>query len=129
VKTRRLTAGEIRTIAAAVDVSVPKDSSAVLIPRAITHYNRRLKPGLRPATLDSSQGFLARITVNYLRHVCSHYDEYRDQLRVLHPVDRDAVGALVKGRVLASIAKTHGWLAAACKEAALWDDRQASMRH
>ena len=123
----RLSPGQMRQVAKAVDVSVPNYSEATLILRSIRHYNRRLKPGLPPATTDSRKEFLARITVNYLRHVCSNYDEYRDQLRSLHPVDRDAIGASVKGRVLAEIAKTYPWLNAACRDAAQWDDRKSAL--
>lgn len=125
---RRLTAQQIGTIASAVDVSIPVDSPATLIPRAITHYNQRARPGVRPATLGSSEEFLARITVNYLRHVCSHYDRYRDQVRNLHEKDRDEIGRRLKGRVLASIAHTYPWLETACREAAAWEDRHTHPR-
>lgn len=120
----RLTPKQIRTVAFAVDMHLPDDPLPQVIDRAMKHFNARKNPDARPASWDSSDQFLARITVNYLRHICSNYDQYRNDVRHLHPVDRKAIGAVLKGRVLASIAKAYPVLADACRQAAQWDDNK-----
>ena len=125
--TNRLTSRQITTIANAVDVSIPTDPLPEVFQRAIAHFNARRKPDTPAAHWDSNTDFLARITVNYLRHVCSNYDSYRNQLRRLHPHDRNAVGSIVKARVLATIARTYPTLREACRQAAEWDDQQRTL--
>lgn len=124
---QRLTSRQITAVANAVDVSIPTDPLPEVFQRSIRHFNARRKPDTPAAHWDSNTEFLARITVNYLRHVCSNYDTHRNQLRRLHPDDRNAVGSIVKARVLAAIARQYPTLRDACRQAAEWDDQQRAI--
>jgi len=62
------------------DFCVPKLDTAKLIEEACRHYNDR-SFGERLATPDSSPEFLDRISVNYLRHECTAYDEILDMFK------------------------------------------------
>lgn len=106
-----------------VDVSV----KTMPLPRAIAaaqrHYNQR--GDNKTATNESDQHFLERITVNYLRHVCSHYDDHRDFLRTItDKTTRNAAGAIIKGRQLAEIAHHYPALAEEAKRQAAWEDNK-----
>lgn len=105
-----------------VDVSVAEMPLRRAIARAQRHYNQR-NPEKRPADLVSDPHFLERITVNYLRHVCSHYDATRDFLRgIADPATRNQAGAIIKGRQLADIARKYPVLADEARRQAEWED-------
>lgn len=98
--------------AAKVDVSIAQLAPGLLVRRAISHYNSRLRPGDRRATIDSAQPFLQRLCVNFLRHTGSNYDAHRDSIRATGgQALSDSVGLIVKQRVLAEIARSYSWLA------------------
>lgn len=113
---------EILGAARLVDVSVAEIPLQRAIARAQRHYNQR-NPDKRPADLVSDPNFLERITVNYLRHVCSHYDACRDFLRgIADPATRTQAGAIIKGRQLADIARKYPVLADEARRQAQYED-------
>jgi len=87
--------------------------------RAIRHYNALWTTRGhydKCATIHDDPEFLERITVNYLRHACTDYD---DRLVELY----GAIGAtearpLLKRRILTAIAATYPALAAECQRQA-----------
>lgn len=122
------TRADVLGAAQLVDVAV----ATMPLPRAIAaaqrHYNRRASDK-RPADLSSAPHFLERITVNYLRHVCSNYDAHRDFLRSITDADtRRQAGAIIKGRQLAEIARKYPQLAAEARRQAQWEDSKPSRR-
>lgn len=71
-------------------ISIPHyDSKQELIQDACDHYNRVIWNGDgERATPDSDWDFLCRITLNFMRHVCTNYDN-----------ELDYVNGYLKGRV------------------------------
>ncbi|GBF17549.1 hypothetical protein Br6_04956 [Rhodococcus sp. Br-6] len=95
-----------------VDVQVVELAPPVLIRRAIAHYNARLTPGKRPAEATSSEAFLKRLCVNWLRHTGSNYDAHRNGVRQAGGQRlSDTAGTVIKKRVLVEIARVYPWLA------------------
>ncbi|MGW0022020.1 hypothetical protein ACWDUD_27215 [Rhodococcus sp. NPDC003382] len=104
--------GKALTAAARVDVQVVQLAPPVLIRRAIAHYNARLAPGKRPAETTSSEAFLKRLCVNWLRHTGSNYDAHRNGVRSSGGQQlSETAGTVIKKRVLTQIARTYPWLA------------------
>lgn len=120
---RPLTDAQVVAAAKMVDVHIADLRLPTAIRLAIRHYNTRRKPTQKPATTSSNPQFIARITVNYLRHVCSNYDAHRDFLRRIPPGQRTQAGAIIKGRVLATIATTYPPLAEEARRQAQREDR------
>ena len=81
----------------------------VLIEQACNHYT--LHTG-KSASPDDDEDFLHRITVNFLRHECSHYDHELD--RLYGKVGHDDAYLLLSGRIFNEIAKQYDWLAQEC---------------
>lgn len=117
--------GRERTLAEvqAWSPSVPRMALAELHQVAVDHYNRRLMEqqdrrgeyGGRPAALDSDPRFLARISVNYLRHVETRYEEQLARLdRLGHR--GEGVAQAVKHRALEAIRATYPELATECDQ-------------
>ncbi|MDN5757599.1 MAG: hypothetical protein L0H59_03570 [Tomitella sp.] len=103
---------ELMMAARMVDVAAPAMPLPRLIRLSAAHYNAR-NPGKRAADYSADERFMARICVNYLRHQGTHYDHDRDFVSAhASAADRAAVGAIIKGRVLAAIAETYPQLAA-----------------
>lgn len=111
-----------------IDVSVKEMPLGRAISQAQKHYNHR-NPDGRRAELNSSNEFLARITVNYLRHVCSHYDSARNFLRTITDEDtRREAGAIIKGRQLADVARKYPALKDEARRQAAWEDSKPHQR-
>lgn len=111
---------------AALTIAVQDVEPDALTHAACRHYNRRQEdweegrhdrgqfdnqPRL-PASPDSDPAFLARITVNYLRHQGTSYERQLEQL--FGKVGADAGRARVKKRVLEAIAEAYPHLASEC---------------
>jgi hypothetical protein len=65
------------------------------------------------ATTDSSDGFLHRITVNYLRHECTVYDKKLGEIK-----GKTGIGIAyirLKRKVLENISKIYPWLSVECE--------------
>ena len=58
-----------------VRIRIPDFEKNYLIKRACEHYNWRNQNDYYMASPSSDEEFLKRITINYLRHQCTHYDE------------------------------------------------------
>lgn len=103
---------ELLMAARMVDVAVPVMPLPRLIRLSAAHYNAR-NVGRRAADFSSDEQFIARICVNFLRHQGTGYDSDRDFVSAhASAADRAAVGAVIKGRVLAAIAEAYPQLAA-----------------
>lgn len=96
---------------ARVDIKVPKLRPDKLIDRACVHYNNRAR-GDEYARPNSDVGFLARITVNYLRHQLTEYEAHLSAIGGKVGA-RDAY-VTIKRKVLAAIADQYPWLEEEC---------------
>ncbi|WP_155832229.1 hypothetical protein [Gordonia alkanivorans] len=107
-------------------------SMVVLVRKACAHYNT-MNPTKRPADPASAAAdplFIARISVNYLRHETTRYDRSRDSLQRLTTSSavRTQVGEVIKGRTLAAIAAAYPHLAAEARRQAQRTDRLTDER-
>ncbi len=115
--------GQERALVEAVELvsDVPRMPLAELHGLAVENYNERLLErmsrrqewGKRPASVGSEPTFLARLSVNYLRHVRTPYDAVLRRLDRLGQPGRDAA-IRVKRRVLDAVAIAYPELAAEC---------------
>lgn len=107
--------------AAAWSPAVPRKGLQELRQLAADHYNERLFRRMerrqdfagRPAELGSAPAFLDRISVNYLRHAATRYDELLDKL------DRmgrrgSGLASTIRRRALEAIREAYPELAAEC---------------
>lgn len=117
VETKRL---KMLQYVEAVQITVPVIAAGVLTQRACAHYNwrqderaeRRGDWDVRPASPQSNGAFLARITVNYLRHVHSHYE--RELERIFGRVGVREGYLALNERVSCAIAAAYPHLAGEC---------------
>lgn len=106
-------------------IQVPLLEAEVLLQRACAHYNRaehvpdgvlerqaRQGADRLRATPKSDPAFLARITVNYLRHQCTTYEQLL--MQTLGHVGVEAAAAAIRQKVLAAIAAQYPPLGAEC---------------
>lgn len=117
-----------------LEIDVPDMAKSELIERAIDHFNQRKKmqkenfeeyyyrhyeefneygyceePDFSLATVDSDPAFLARISVNYLRHQCTKYDN--QLIKLYGKVGNGDAHDLLKKRVNEAIYKKYPWTA------------------
>lgn len=94
-------------------IQVPKIKNYVH--RACRHYNELWESREefdKHATTKDSKAFLQRISVNFLRHELS---DYEDQLyTVFGKIGADAARSLIRDRILDQIAKVYPELSAEC---------------
>lgn len=95
----------------AIQIDFPRMDEATLTRRAVDHYNERSFNTLR-ASVDSDLGFLNRITVNYLRHSVTDYDELLEEYR--GKVGTREAYISLKEKILEAIAEAHPHLAFEC---------------
>lgn len=97
-----------------LSVSIPQLSRKELVFRACKHYNayalERDKDSR--ADSDSDKAFLDRITVNYLRHEMSIYEDSLDQ--VYGRIGAEAARGNIRMKVYEAIAETYPELAEEC---------------
>lgn len=108
-----------------VQVQVPALDEDELRRRAITSFNRRAQEqaetrsrrggwyGPEPVDENSDPQFLERITVNYVRHELTRYDQMWSDLA--GQVGREQAHRLLRGRVLDEIARVYPALAGECE--------------
>ena len=100
--------------AATVSISVPVLSKNEIEKKSLAHWFDRLAnrhPGHDfPDHRDST--WRARIAVNYLRHVCTNYEDLLDN--TFGQVGRNTAYAIIKKRVLRELAARYDWLADEC---------------
>jgi len=98
-----------------IEITVPKMSVDILRKKAITHYNyRQYDRGNHDfcANEDSDKDFLDRITVNYLRHEMTNYEQ---ELRAIFgKAGKQQAYALLKKKVLDEIAEVYPSLRTEC---------------
>ena len=63
-----------------IEITVPAMSAEDLARRAVEHYNALWSGRKKRASLSDSSEFLARISVNYLLHQLTEYDEHLDKI-------------------------------------------------
>lgn len=103
-----------------VDINVPKMSKNKLIKSAIKHYNEMqeereylgLKTCGQIASKNSDQDFLNRITVNYIRHCLTIYEEELNVISGKIGVWEGYVD--IKEKVFDEISNVYPWLRNAC---------------
>jgi hypothetical protein len=103
-----------------VKIKVPKLPKKELIQQACQDYNARSK-GDNWASEHADQEFLERISVNYLRHCLTSYE---DELRkIAGRVNADEAYLELKEKVLDAIAKRYKWLGDECclQVERMWD--------
>jgi hypothetical protein len=81
--------------------------------RAIAHYERRQSAGDHHAFCRPDGPMLERITVNYIRHQLTHYDQHLADL--FGRIGKEAGVFAVRQRVYAAIAAAYPALAAECE--------------
>lgn len=97
---------EARSISTEVKL-VPPD---VVRLKAVQHYEVHV--GREPVTPDAAQSFLDRITVNYIRHVLTDYDDHLTHLELWGGDWRHA--ACIRERIFEAIAEAYPRLAEEC---------------
>jgi hypothetical protein len=104
-----------------VEISLPRVEKKILLKRACGHYNymqdERACYGRShsdiPATLNSDKEFLDRITVNYLRHCLTDYEELLDEISGKVGF---AVGYFdIREKIFKKIIEYYPWLETECK--------------
>jgi hypothetical protein len=90
--------------------------------RAIEDYNARQERRAEwygyandtmPANVHSDRDFLERITVNYIRHSLTEYDEHIES--VASKTGINAAIEAIRARVYGAIAEAYPWLASECR--------------
>lgn len=123
---------ELKRLVQTIKITVIRESLDDLTHAAIESYNlrgiyrealqRRGEWFLR-ATEDSDPDFLDRITVNYIRHELTSYDELMHSLVGL--VGRREAQMLLRGRLMDAIAATYPEFAIECaRQTNEWEERQ-----
>lgn len=110
-----------------VEIKVPRLDERRLIKRACDHYNaRQIDRGNMDlcASESSDRLFLERITVNYLRHELTPYED--ELTNIAGQVGADDARMDIKEKVLDAIAEEYPWLAKECwrQEKRLWEDHE-----
>lgn len=117
VKTKRR---QTRTMVADIKLTVPQLEEAELVAQACQNYNSLgVRRGREEASSQSDEAFLKRISVNYLRHRLSPYEEYLESL--YGRVGRKSAYGPIKQKVLRAIADAYPYLAAECRNQGLDD--------
>jgi hypothetical protein len=80
--------------------------------KAIEHYNRRLRRGQSPASLNTVKHRLDRLTVNYLRHQQTSYETELQAFKGVVGVGEAYL--VVRNRILDLVAATYPDLADEC---------------
>jgi hypothetical protein len=109
----------LRERLAQIIIAVPTLPQDELIEAACTHYNSRKLDLLldrghtyTPATPNSDEWFLHRITVNYIRHQLSSYE--RQLRRVAGRVGANEAWLEISRKVFRAIGEAYPWLAGEC---------------
>jgi hypothetical protein len=108
----RVRAQRLREWAETVVITVGRMPVGVAMARATESYNRWHQTE-DPAGPWSDDAFLARITVNFLRHESTPYDDEMAACRGLPGVRR--AQSIVRARVLAAIGEAYPALAKECE--------------
>lgn len=100
-----------------LQIKIPNIPEKELLKRAIHHYNNlwiERNQYEKYASLQSPEEFLNRITVNYLRHCCTEYENILDSL--YNQVGKQEAAIKLKTKILQAIAKKYPNLQKACEK-------------
>jgi hypothetical protein len=107
-------AAKVRADVAEITIRVSLLERDRLISRACWHYNHRAADrGEASANEGCDQEFLDRISVNYLRHSLTAYEQQLP--RFFGRVGQAEAYTVIKRKVLDAIARAYPWLAAECE--------------
>jgi hypothetical protein len=109
-----------------LQITVPRYEQKKLTNKACEHYNRRRRGDDDPATPSSALAFLERITVNYLRHELTSYED--DLERVFGQVGVRQAYAVINAKVYDAIAAAYPHLAEECARQQARKAQEAGMR-
>lgn len=104
---------EAVAVAQAVELRIVPEDWPVVQQKALEHYNGRLRRNQPPATPRTAPSRLNRLTVNYLRHQQTSYEEQLQQFKGVVGVGEAYL--VVRNRILDLIATTYPALAAECE--------------
>ena len=91
-----------------VQINIPDYEKNKLIELACAHYNKWNKNAYYPASPSSDHIFLKRITINYLRHQCTCYD---DELgKFYRKVGVQEAHNVLQTRINEAIKQKYEWL-------------------
>lgn len=96
-------------------ITLPSYSEDAIFQNAVRHYNQLWddrEQSEKTASVDSDRNFLLRISVNYLRHECTSYENLLEQVHGKVGVNEARVR--IKIRVLTAIAEAFPILANEC---------------
>lgn len=96
-----------------IDVTVPSMSVEHLAEKAIAHYNDIWSGTGKLAFLDSAPAFLTRVSVNYLRHQLTAYEEHLDKIGKTGACDARTE---LRSSIYDAIADAYPHLAEECRE-------------
>lgn len=95
-----------------VEIVIPEMTKKELIRAACLHYNTYNKNIGRTASPKDPDEFIFRITVNFLRHELTTYEE---ELRRMQGFSEEkAAHDILKSRILDAIAKAYPWIRKEC---------------
>jgi len=92
----------------ALHIDVPKYGDEDVVWMAIDHYHRLWASRgeySKYASLGDSPAFLGRITVNFLRHACSRYEDEFEQ--AYGEIGAENARRMIRGRVYGAIARRY----------------------
>lgn len=105
---------ELMMYANGVQIEIPDLRKEKLIEKACNHYNwwNSLKKfsfgGCNRATPSSDESFLKRITMNYLRHKCTCYEDELEKFRF--KVGKQEAHDILQQRINDAIIQKYEWL-------------------
>ena len=105
---------ELMMYANGVRINIPNDKKDKLIQKACDHYNCRNSWkewenfNYTKASPSSDESFLKRITINYLRHQCTTYDE--ELRKFFKKVGGSKAHDILQKRINEAIKQKYEWL-------------------
>ena len=105
---------QLMSYAREIKISIPTLEKDKLIKKACYHYNERNSwkeltyDDYSKATPSSDEEFLKRITINYLRHQLTHYDD--ELSKFFKKVGVEEAHDILKNRINEAIKQKYEWL-------------------
>ncbi|MCC3271870.1 hypothetical protein MUK71_06805 [Arthrobacter zhangbolii] len=100
-------------VAESLDLRITPEPWDTVLQKAIAHFNGRLRGKQSPAGLSTAPSRLNRLTVNYLRHQQTSYEEELKEFKGVVGVGEAYL--VVRNRILDLIADTYPQLKAECE--------------
>lgn len=96
----------------ALEIVIPDMTKKNLVREACAHYNLYNKQNGRTASPKDPDEFIFRISVNYLRHALTRYED--ELARFAGHDDEKAAHDALKEKILNAIAKAYPWIRKEC---------------